>query len=120
MTKILPLAALAIALLASAGPHAQTYPARPLRIILPSAPGGLPDIQARLMANELGKQLGQQVIVDNRPGASGIIGFELAAKATPDGYTIGYASFLAATNPSVFAKLPYDFARDFKPVMHQV
>jgi len=120
MTRTLPVAALAIALLASAGTGAQSYPSRPLRIILPSAPGGLPDIQARLMATELGKQLGQTIIIDNRPGASGIIGFELIAKATPDGYTIGYASFLIATNPGVFAKLPYDAARDFRPVIHQV
>ena len=120
MTKTLPVAVLVIALVGSAAVHAQTYPVRPLRIIVPSAPGGLPDIQARLMANELTKQLGQQAIVDNRPGASGIIGFELTAKATPDGYTIGYASFLVATNPSMFSNLPYDFARDFRPVMHQV
>lgn len=120
MTRTLPVAALAIALLASAGTGAQIYPSRPLRIILPSAPGGLPDIQARLMATELGKQLGQTIIIDNRPGASGIIGFELIAKATPDGYTIGYASFLIATNPSMFVNLPYDFERDFRPVMHQV
>jgi len=120
MTRTLPVAALAIALLASAGTGAQSYPSRPLRIILPSAPGGLPDIQARLMATELGKQLGQTIIIDNRPGASGIIGFELIAKATPDGYTIGYASFLIATNPGVFAKLPYDAARAFRPVIHQV
>lgn len=96
------------------------YPARPIRMIVPSAPGGLPDIQARLMANELGKQLEQQVVVENRPGASGIIGFELIARAAPDGHTIGYASFLIATNPSMFAKLPYDTAKDFRMVMHQV
>ncbi len=120
MAKTLPVAILAIALLASAGTCAQSYPSRPLRIIVPSAPGGLPDIQARLMAHELGKQLGQQVVIDNRPGASFIIGFELMAKATPDGYTVGYASFPIATNPSMFAKLPYDFERDFQPVIHQV
>jgi len=120
MTRTLPLAALAIALLASAGTGAQSYPSRPLRIIVPSAPGGLPDIQARLIATELGKQLGQTVIIDNRPGASFLIGFELMAKATPDGYSVGYASFPIATNPSMFVKLPYDFERDFRPVMHQV
>ena len=120
MTRTLPVAALAIALLASAGTGAQSYPSRPLRIIVPSAPGGLPDIQARLIATELGKQLGQTVIIDNRPGASFLIGFELMAKATPDGYSVGYASFPIATNPSMFVKLPYDFERDFRPVMHQV
>ncbi len=120
MTRICLLAALGIALLVPAMTHAQSYPSRPIRMILPSAPGGLPDIQARLMTTELRKQLGQTVVVDNRPGGSFIIGFELMAKATPDGYTVGYASFPIATNPSMFAKLPYDFERDFRPVMHQV
>ena len=120
MRQVLSLLMLGFALSVCADLNAQSYPTRPLRIILPSAPGGLPDIQARLMANELQKQLGQQVIVDNRPGGSFIIGFELMAKATPDGYTIGYASFPIATNPSMFAKLPYDFDRDFQSVMHQV
>ena len=120
MRQTLSLAMLGIAVLFPGGLNAQSYPARPLRIILPSAPGGLPDIQARLMANELQKQLGQQVIVDNRPGGSFIIGFELMAKATPDGYTVGYASFPIATNPSMFTRLPYDFERDLRSVMHQV
>jgi tripartite-type tricarboxylate transporter receptor subunit TctC len=71
------------------------------------------------MSAELGKQLGQQVVVDNRAGASAIIGFELMARATPDGYTFGYATFPIATNPSVFAKLPYDAEKDFRMVMHQ-
>jgi len=120
MRQTLSLAMLGIAMLFPGSLNAQSYPARPLRIILPSAPGGLPDIQARLMANELQKQLGQQVIVDNRPGGSFIIGFELMAKATPDGHTVGYASFPIATNPSMFTRLPYDFERDFRSVMHQV
>ena len=120
MRPVPSLVMLGFALSVCPGLDAQSYPTRPLRIILPSAPGGLPDIQARLMANELQKQLGQQVIVDNRPGGSFIIGFELMAKATPDGYTIGYASFPIATNPSMFTKLPYDFDRDFQSVMHQV
>ncbi len=72
------------------------------------------------MANQLGIQLGQQVVVDNRAGASAIIGFEMIAKAPPDGYTLGYVTFPIATNPSVFAKLPYDAQRDFVPVIHQV
>jgi tripartite-type tricarboxylate transporter receptor subunit TctC len=120
MARILLFTALAIASLIPAATHAQSYPVRPLRLIVPSAPGGSPDIHSRLMANELGKQLNQQVIVDNRPGASQIIGFELMARAPSDGYTVGYATFLVATNPSMFAKLPYDFARDFQPVMHQI
>ncbi len=120
MANILPVAALAAALLIPAAHGAESYPSRPLRLILPSAPGGLPDIQARLMANELSKQLGQTVIVENRAGGSTLIGFEAMAKATPDGYSIGYATFPVATNPHMHAKLPYDFDRDFRAVIHQV
>ena len=97
---------------------AAEYPERPLRFIVPSAPGGSPDINARELANELGKQMGQQVVVENRPGASGIIGYELLTRATPDGYTFAYISNFIATNPSLYSKLPYDFARDFQPVIH--
>ena len=95
----------------------QAFPSKPLRLIVPSAPGGSPDINARELANELSKQMGQQVVVENRPGASGIIGYEALARATPDGYTFGYISNLIATNPSLYLKLPYDFARDFRPVI---
>ena len=63
--------------------------------------------------------MGQQMVVDNRPGASGIIGFEAIAKAVPDGYTLGFQSFPFVTNPSLFAKLPYDSAKDFQPLIHQ-
>ncbi len=95
----------------------QAYPFRPLRLIVPSAPGGSPDINARELANELAKQMGQQVVVENRPGASGILGYELLARATPDGYTFAYISNFIATNPSLYSKLSYDFARDFQPVI---
>ncbi len=113
----LPVAA-ATALLACGIASAQAYPSRPVRLLVPSAPGGSPDINARELANELSKQMGQQVVVENRPGASGIIGYELLVRATPDGYTLGYISNFIATNPSLYAKLPYDFARDFVPVIH--
>jgi tripartite-type tricarboxylate transporter receptor subunit TctC len=99
---------------------AQGYPARPIRMIVPSAPGGLPDIQSRVVASQLSAQLGQQVVVDNRPGASSMIGFELMARAPADGYTLGYATFPIATNPSVYKKLGYDALRDFEFVVHQV
>src|SRR5215210_991849 len=95
----------------------QAYPSRPLRLIVPSAPGGSPDINARELANELTKQMGQQVVVENRPGASGILGYEALARATPDGYTFAYISNFIATNPSMYTKLSYDFARDFRPVI---
>ncbi len=97
----------------------QAYPSRPIRLIVVSAPGGGPDINARLIATEISKQTGQQVVVDNRPGASGIIGFEGLARAAPDGYTIGQFTFNSVTNPSLFVKLPYDSEKDFQPVISQ-
>lgn len=94
------------------------YPSKPIRVIVASAPGGSPDINAREIANELTRQMGQQVVVENRPGASGIIGYELAARAAADGYTMGWMTNLVATNPSLYSKLPYDFFRDFQPIVH--
>jgi tripartite-type tricarboxylate transporter receptor subunit TctC len=96
---------------------AADYPAKPIRLIVASAPGGNPDINSRNLASELGKQMGQQVVVENRPGASGIVGYEALARATPDGYTLGFLSNLIATNPSLYEKLPYDFERDFQPLL---
>ena len=107
----------AMALLAAGIVCAQEFPARPVRLLVPSAPGGSPDINARELANELTKQLSQQVVVENRPGASGILGYEALLRATPDGYTFAYISNFIATNPSMYAKLPYDFERDFRPVI---
>jgi len=96
---------------------AQPYPSRPLRLIVPSAPGGSPDINARELAHEVSKQIGQQIVVENRGGASGILGYEALQRATPDGYTFAYISNFIATNPSMYAKLSYDFFRDFQPVI---
>jgi tripartite-type tricarboxylate transporter receptor subunit TctC len=93
------------------------YPERPIRMIVPSAAGGQPDTNSRLVAAELGKQIGQQVVVDNRPGASSAIGFDAVAKAQPDGYTIGYGGFPLATNPSLLAKVPYHVNKDFRMVI---
>jgi tripartite-type tricarboxylate transporter receptor subunit TctC len=97
--------------------NAAEYPAKPIRLIVPSAAGGTPDINARLLATELTKQMGRQVVVDNRGGASGILGFEMIARAEPDGYTLGFAGFPFITNPLMYTKLPYDTARDFQPVV---
>jgi tripartite-type tricarboxylate transporter receptor subunit TctC len=101
----------------SAHPVLAAYPERPIRMIVPSAAGGQPDTNSRLVAAELSKQIGQQVVVDNRPGASSTIGFEAMARAQSDGYTIGYGAFPLATNPSLLAKLPYDVNKDFRMVI---
>ena len=96
---------------------AAEYPTRPIRLIVASAPGGQPDINARMFAAELGKQMRQQVVVDNRVGASGSIGYEMLARAPPDGYTLSYVSFILSTNPSMLPNLPYDAARDMQMVI---
>jgi tripartite-type tricarboxylate transporter receptor subunit TctC len=95
----------------------QAYPTRPIRLIVAQAPGSGPDIIARLIGQKLTESWGQQVIVDNRPGANGIIGLEAAAKSKPDGYTILIAVPSALTmNPYVYKSLPYDTFRDFAPI----
>jgi tripartite-type tricarboxylate transporter receptor subunit TctC len=102
----------------TASPNAaQNYPSKPLRIIVGSASGGGPDIAARMHASQLSLQFGQQVVVDNRPGAAGVIGYEMVARAAPDGYTVSYLSFPFATNPYMYSKLPYDSSKDFQPVI---
>jgi tripartite-type tricarboxylate transporter receptor subunit TctC len=96
--------------------HAQTYPSRAVRYIVPQAPGGSSDTLARVITPRLASALGQQVVVDNRPGATGIIGAELAAKAPADGHTLLQVSTSHATNPAMGVKLPYDTLRDFAPI----
>jgi tripartite-type tricarboxylate transporter receptor subunit TctC len=96
---------------------AQNYPARPIRVVVPFAPGGNVDINARNIGPGLAELLGQQVIVDNRPGAGGTIATDFVAKAPPDGYTLLVASSSIMTNgPALYPKLPYDIVRDFAPV----
>ena len=93
------------------------YPERPIRLIVPQAPGSSSDTLARIVASELSKQLGQQVVVDNRPGGALIIGMELTARAVPDGYTIGYAPIGALViSPNLVPKVPFDIRRDFQPI----
>src|SRR6202051_1404227 len=96
--------------------NAQTYPSKPIRIIVPYAAGGAVDIIARIVAQPLSEQLKQPVIVDNRPGASANIGMELAAKAAPDGYVLVMASHGIAPNTSLFPTLPFTGRRDFAPI----
>ena len=92
------------------------YPVRPIRIVVPTAPGGPPDFVARLIAQELSKRWNRQVVVDARPGASTIIGSEIVAKAPADGYTLLLSPGTLATNPASYKKLPYDALRDFAPI----
>jgi tripartite-type tricarboxylate transporter receptor subunit TctC len=97
--------------------HAQTYPAKPVRFVLPFAAGSAVDVLARVYAQSLSEQWKQQILVDNRTGANGIIGTELAARAAPDGYTVYFGNIATlAINPHLYAKLPYDARRDFAPV----
>ena len=96
---------------------AQTYPNRPLRIVVPFAAGaGVLDIMARLVGQHLGASLGQQVVIDNRPGAGGIVGAEVVAKAEPDGYTLLMGNTALVVSPYLYAKLPFEPLADFVPV----
>jgi len=103
--------------LASAAACAQdNYPERPIRIVVPTAPGGPSDIGARLIAQELTKRWGRQVVVDTRPGAGSIIGSEIVARAPPDGYTLLLTPSTLAINPATYKSMPYDAVRDFAPI----
>ena len=98
--------------------NAQNYPTRPIRIVVPFAPGGNIDITARAIAPGLGETLGQTIVVDNRSGAGGIIGTDLVAKSTPDGYNLVLASSGTVTvAPSLYTKMPYDPLKDLTPVL---
>lgn len=97
---------------------AQTYPAKPVRVVIPFPIGGNTDVYARPISQKLAEQYGQQMIVDNRPGAGGTIGVELVARAPPDGYTLLWGTTSShAVGPNVHRKLPYDAVRDFEPVI---
>ncbi len=106
----------ALLALSAAPSAAQTYPDRPLRLIVPYAPGGGTDLTSRLIARRLTENFNQQVIVDNRAGGAGNIGCEIAARSAPDGYTLLTAGISFSINVSIFARLNYDPVRDFDPV----
>lgn len=118
-TKVIR-AALAVALLCSYGAYAateaQSYPVRPIRLVVAQSVGGNADFVSRNYAQRLGDRLGKQIVVDNRPGAGGVIATEIVAHALPDGYTLLVAPTQHAINPSLYAKLPYDPQRDLAPV----
>lgn len=113
MKKILPCIALA---LGAACAHAAEYPSKPVRIITPFPPGGSVDLVARLLGTDLAKPLGQQIVVDNRSGASGIIGTEVAKNAAPDGYTLLVNTLPFVTNQFAYDKVPYDPVNDFASI----
>lgn len=96
---------------------AQTFPAKPIRVIVAYPPGGSTDIIARILGQKLTDRFGQTVLVDNRAGAAGMIGASIAAQATPDGYTLLLSDTPFVVNPSVFAKVPYDPIKDFTPIV---
>lgn len=100
---------------------AEPYPSRPIRFVVPSGAGGVTDILARAIGQRLTERFGQQVIVDNRSGAGGIVGLEMLARSNPDGYTISQGGVgPLAVNPSLYAKLPYDPLKDFAPILRAV
>jgi tripartite-type tricarboxylate transporter receptor subunit TctC len=113
LRAVVPLAAVSLA----TPLFAQSYPAKPIRLVLPYPPGGGTDIIARPLAQLISASLGQQMVIENRGGAGGNIGMDAVAKAAPDGYTLVFAiTAQLAVNPSLYPKLPYDLLRDFTPI----
>jgi tripartite-type tricarboxylate transporter receptor subunit TctC len=107
----------AAALVAPGEAPAQGYPTKSIRLVAPSTPGDAPDVIARLVAERLSAALGQQVVVENRPGAGGVVGSEIVAKSAPDGYTLIMGNAGShGINAAVYSKLPYDILKDFAPV----
>lgn len=105
-----------LAWVAAGAVHAQTYPVKPVRMVVPFAPGGGTDVIARHLAAGMSESMNRQVVVENRGGANGIIGTEVVARAPADGYTLLFVSSPHSINPSLYQKLPYDTLRDFAPV----
>ncbi|PVE06558.1 tripartite tricarboxylate transporter substrate binding protein [Limnohabitans sp. Rim28] len=120
MFKILRKTLLFGLLISAALAQAQNYPTKPIRFVVPFPPGGSADALARLIGVRLSASLGQPVIVDNKPGAGGILGADSVAKATADGHTLLFANTNIAINPSLYKTLPYDTATAFAPVIHMV
>lgn len=111
-------AALAASLLGGKAFAQDAYPSKPLRMVVGFGPGSAPDLLVRLIGFELGKRLGQPVVIENKPGASANIAADTVAKSPPDGYTLFYGTNTThAINPSLYAKLPFDHIRDFEPIM---
>ena len=110
--------AIALAFALYAAVCAAAYPERPIRLVVPAAPGGAVDVVGRIVGQRLAEKLAQSFVIDNRTGANNIIGTEIAAHAAPDGYTLLITAGAHTINPAVYRKLPYDALRDFTPVSH--
>ncbi|MDB5865773.1 MAG: transporter, partial [Betaproteobacteria bacterium] len=108
--------ALAVTALAQVAAAQIPYPSKPIRVVVPFAPGGPVDTLARAMGPKLAEALGQQMIVDNRAGAGSIIGTEIVTKSPPDGYTLLVTSSSIAINPAIYPKMPFDATRDLAPI----
>jgi tripartite-type tricarboxylate transporter receptor subunit TctC len=112
---------LTIALIATSQAFAQVYPSKPVRLVVPFPPGGAVDFYARVVANPLSEMLGQPVVIDNKAGASGMIGADLVAKSAPDGYTLLLGNIASlAINVGIYPKMAYDPAKDFTPIIRTV
>jgi tripartite-type tricarboxylate transporter receptor subunit TctC len=120
MCRLIMVALAWLALGAWSNSHAQTYPTRPIRIVVPFPPGGATDANARALAKEMEILLGQPLVIDNRGGANGIIGCDVVAKAAPDGHTLLHASIAFAINPSTHTNLPFSATRDFVPITNPI
>lgn len=118
--RVLAAIAAAVFLTGTGARQAQAYPDRPISMIVPFAPGGPTDIIARIVADSLSRSLKQPVVVENKPGAAGNIGMGVAARATPDGYTLLLTSTAIAVNPAIYKNLPYDPIKDFTPISELV
>src|SRR5688572_10141754 len=110
------IACLSMAVAASAGAHAADYPSKPIRMVVAYAPGGGNDVTARILGARLSETMGVNFVIDNRPGATGIIGTELVARSPADGYTVILADAPHAINPYVFPSAKYDPVKDFEPI----
>ena len=121
MKRLIRFAAVFVLVLVVAGApdpaHAQSWPSKPIRLVIAQAPGSATDVISRVVANPLSETLGQPIVIDARPGAGGALGTEVAARSAPDGYTLFMANNSThGSNPAVYAKLPYDAVKDFAPI----